>query len=124
MKYLLAQLILLVLSVIILLYLGSLSYFLPYLGGNINWYSVTIVMICIFVLTEAFFSLLIFLFEKYLLYEKNEFPPFANSLKWGIVISLCVIISLFLSIFNIIPLIYALVSWGIILIVIYLLKIV
>jgi hypothetical protein len=124
MKYLLVQLIILLLSVIILLYLSSLSYFLPYLGENINWYSVSIILVNIFFLTESFFSLLIFLIQKFLLYEKSEFPPFSVSLKWGIVISFCVIISLFLSIFNIIPLIYALISWAIILIVIYLLKIV
>lgn len=107
MKYALTQFCILILSVIILIYFFSLEYFVPLSSGNINWYNLGAVLFCIFFFFESFVSLVFFLVEKFLTCGIKEFPDHFRSLKWGISIAFCIIISILLSIFNIIPLFYA-----------------
>ncbi len=102
MKFLISQLTILILSVIFLYYLTSLSYFLPYdVDGSINWYSVSTVLFLIFLISQSLISLIIFIFQKYLAYGKKEFPDFRSSLKWGIGLSLSLVVAILLNIFHI-----------------------
>lgn len=115
MKYLLIQLLILFLSVILLLYFFSLSYFLPLESDVLNWYNISTVLLISFFLSESFFSLFFYLIEKFLTCSIREFPLYFRSLKWGIGLALCVVVSLMLSLLNIIPLFYAFILSAIIL---------
>lgn len=108
MKYLLSQLLVLVMSVIFLIYLASLEYFLPYTSsGEANWYNIVMVLVLVLFAVEAIASLVVYLGQKFIAYGWKEFPDYKSSLKWGIVVSLLFSISLFLHIFHIINF-----AWG------------
>lgn len=123
MKYALTQFGILIASVIILIYFFSLEYFVPLSSGNINWYNLSAVLFCVFFFFEATISLFFFLTEKFLTCGIKEFPPHFRSLKWGISIAFCIVLSLLLSVFNIIPLFYAFLISVIILIIFNLFRI-
>lgn len=117
MKYLLAQIFIGILSVILLSYFLSLDYFRPIADGLPNWYNISTVLFIVFFLTESLFSILFFSFEKFLTCGLREFPYHTRSLKWGIGIGFCCVLSLLLSMFNIFPLFYAFAISAIILII-------
>lgn len=123
MKYLLIQLIIGISSVILLLYFFSLSYFLPSEGEILNWYNISTVLFLSFLLSESIISLIFFLTEKFLTCGLREFPHIHRSLKWGVGLAFAIVISMILSLLNIIPLFYAFALSAIILIILNILKI-
>lgn len=123
MKYLLSQLLILILSVIILLYFFSLEYFLPIKDGIFDWYNIFLVIFFIFLSVQSIVSIVFFLSEKFLTCGIKEFPRINRSLKWGIAIGLCSTLSILFSIFNILPLFYAFSILVIILIILNIIKI-
>lgn len=104
MKFIFTQIVLLSLGVTMLLYLMSLNSFVPFFEGGVDWYNLTTILLLLFTTIQAVVSLPIFLFQKFSLFEKGEFPKPHIALKWGIGVGICLIISLLLSIYSIIPL--------------------
>ncbi len=101
MKYLLTQLLLLFLSVILLYYLSTVSTFLPQLANNnIDWYNVGITLLLLFLLTESFVSLVIFLIQKFLAFGWREFPNYRFSFIWGSIVGVSLVVGILLNIFN------------------------
>ncbi len=102
MKFLFTQLVLLITSVIFLIYLFSLDYFLPYNFGNeVNWYNLSTVLILLFIFIQSFISLTIFLTQKFLAYSWSEFPNFKVAMKWGIIIATSFIGGFLLNVFSV-----------------------
>ncbi len=101
MKYLLSQFFLLFLSVILLYYLSTLTSFLPLSeNDSVNWYNVCITLLLLFLITQAFISLVIYLIQKFLAFGWREFPNYSFSLRWGLITGLALIIGILLNIFN------------------------
>jgi hypothetical protein len=117
MKYLITQLFILILSVGFLLYLLTLQYFHPLTGININWYNTITVVPLLFLATQSFVSLGLFLIQKFLSYGWKEFPRPTFSLRWGIGVGVCLVVAIFLNIFNILPLVYGMPACTIILVI-------
>jgi hypothetical protein len=109
MKYLLTQIIVLILGVTLLYYFMSLDYFLP-IGpdGSSNWYNIFYTLTLLFIILEGFLSITIYLTQKFTAYGRKEFPDKGFSLKWGIGLSLGFILLLLLNIFHLLSL-----PWGI-----------
>ncbi|MCC7289712.1 hypothetical protein IT417_00440 [bacterium] len=123
MKYLLTQAGIAVLSVILLLYFFSLSYFVPLEQGNINWYNVVTVLFLVFFFVESVVATIILLIEKFLTCGWKEFPHHSRSLKWGIGIGFCAILAMILSMYNVLPIFYGFTSSAIILYILNILKV-
>lgn len=123
MKYLLVQISILILTVILLSYFFSLSYFLPANNENLNWYNISTVLFLSFFLSMSVSSIFFYIIEKFLTCGLREFPNYSRSVKWGIGIGFCVVISLLMSMFNIFPLFYAFTISVIILIILNIFKI-
>ena len=117
MKYLITQLFILISSVGFLLYLLTLPYFHPLTGVNINWYNAVTVISLLFLATQSFVSLALFLTQKFLSYGWKEFPRNTFSLRWGIGVGVCLVVAIFLNIFNILPLVYGMPACTIILVI-------
>lgn len=102
MKFLFTQLVLLVTSVIFLIYLFSLDYFLPYHSGSeVNWYNLSTVLILLYILIQSLISLTIFLTQKFLAYSWSEFPNSKVAMKWGIIIATSFVGGFILNVFSI-----------------------
>ncbi len=105
MRYLITQLLILIWSVIFLYYLSGLSRFIPLTADDLpNWYNVFIVFFLLFMAVESFMSVLIFLFQKFIICNWKEFPPIYSSLKWGIGLGLLIVVLLILNIFHLLNL--------------------
>lgn len=112
MKFLLIQSITLIGSVIILMYLNSLDYFLPFnTADELNWYNLSVVLSLLFFALESLISLFIYLVQKFLAFGWKEFPDYRMGLKWGLGISLSFMLILLLNSFHILT-----IQWGLILI--------
>ena len=114
MKFLSLQVFIIFTSAIFLLFLFGQEHFLPFDDvEKIDWYNVSSVLIFAFFLMQGFFSISLFLFQKFLTCGLKEFPAFNTSLKWGILISLLIILIVILNIFHIVTLV-----WGLVIIII------
>lgn len=122
MKYIITQLSISIISVIFLLYFFSIEYFVPKSSEVVNWYNISFVLLLIFLISQSIVSVIFFLVEKKLTCGVNEYPNYTRSFKWGIILSICLILSLLLSIFNVIPLLHALLISSIIVVVFNILK--
>jgi len=113
MKYFLSQIIIFILSVIFLLYLFSLDYFLPFdAGENLNWYNISIVLFLLFLSLQSVISLGVYFLQKFLAYGWKEFPDFRNSFKWGIGLGISIVV---LILFNALDLL--IIQWALIVLV-------
>lgn len=120
MKYLLSQIFIFILSVIVLLYLSRLPGFTPFSQvGVIDWTNVGLIMFFLFLTAESIISVLIYLVEKFLAYGRKEFPSSRFSFKWGLGISLGLIILLFLHINHLITFPWALIVFVALLVIIF-----
>lgn len=112
MRFIFLQTFIIFLSVIFLLFLFGQEHFLPFdKKENIDWYNVFSVLIFLFFFIQSLFSIILFLFQKFLTCGLKEFPVFNTSLKWGILIALLVILIIILNIFHIVSL-----AWGLVII--------
>lgn len=102
MKYLLIQLITLIVTVILLYYISTLPYFYPEtIDGEPNWYNIFYGLLLLFLVLESFISIAIYLVQKFTIYGRKEFPDKNFSIKWGLIISSLIIVLLLLNIFHI-----------------------
>lgn len=109
MKNIYTNLLTLISSVTLLLYLANNQYFTPYTSGNItNWYNVTTVLITIWIAIFTSTFLISYLLKKKLAYGKKEFPPARRSYIEAGIIATLFIISLLLHIFHLLTF-----GWGI-----------
>lgn len=115
MKYFIGQLILLIVSVTILYYFGTLPYFKPFNSDlTPNWYNFVVVIALLSLAAEALVSLAIFTLMKLFIYGRRENPPIVSTLKWGFCAALLVPILLVLNVFHILSL-----EWGVLLVVVF-----
>ncbi len=113
MKFIFLQTFLIFFSAMFLLFLFGQDHFLPFdEKENIDWYNVSSVLIFLFFFIQGFFSIVLFLFQKFLTCGLKEFPSFNMSLKWGILTSLLVILIIILNIFHVVNLL-----WGLLIII-------
>ena len=110
MKYLLAQILVLLLALILLYYFSTLPDFLPFQeSGEPDWSRIGIVMVTIFFAIESFVALTLYLFQKFIAYGWKEYPPKGVSLRWGIGSALGLSLVMVLHIIHAISL-----SWGLV----------
>ena len=123
MKFLFLQAFIIFISAIFLLFLFGQDNFLPLNSKeNVDLYNVSSVLIFFFFLSQAFFSILLFLFQKFLTCGLKEFPPFNTSLKWGIIVSLLIILIVILNIFHVVNFVWGLVIIFVIIVMLLLIK--
>jgi hypothetical protein len=114
MKYLLTQLAILVTSVIFLYFFSTLSDFVPFEDdGDLDWYAVTAVFATLFLFLQSLIAIIIFLVQKFLAYGWKEFPSRWLSLKWGIGLSIGILIILILHITHVLVF-----GWGVLILLI------
>jgi hypothetical protein len=115
MKYFISQLVLLIMSVIILYYLGTLTYFKPQNSdSSLNWYNLITVLTLLALAAESVVSIATHILLKVFIYGRKEHPPVFRSLKWGICAALLVPILFLLNIFHILSL-----EWGVLIVLVF-----
>jgi hypothetical protein len=113
MRYILFQILVVFFSAMFLLFLFQQESFSPKdLEGNVDWYSVSTVLFFVFLSLQSIFSIVLFIFQKFLTCGIKEFPSFNQSLKWGVIVSFLFILILILNLFNVINL-----TWGLVILV-------
>ncbi|MCA9375003.1 hypothetical protein KC622_01590 [Candidatus Dojkabacteria bacterium] len=114
MKYLLTQVVAIIVSVTLLYYFSTLNQFLPLTPEKeINWYNLFSVLTLVFVLLEGVISFSLYLLQKFLTCGWREFPDKSFSLKWGLGLSIGIIFIIVLNIFHLFSL-----PWGVVILVI------
>lgn len=115
MKYLLTQVVVIVVSVTLLYYFSTLDQFLPLTPEKeINWYNLFSVLTIIFLFLQASISLILYLLQKALTCGWREFPEKSLSLRWGLGLSIGIIFIIVLNIFHLFSLPWGIVILGVI----------
>jgi len=105
MKFIVIQTIILFFVVTIMLYLLNVTNFIPITDeGSINVLTVFVFFTALILVIQSLVSIIIYLFQKFMLYGKKEFPPSSIALKWGIGVAIVMTTIIVFNIYHLINL--------------------
>lgn len=110
MKFIVIQTIILFFVVTIMLYLLNVTNFIPITDeGSINVLTVFVFFTALILVIQSLVSIIIYLFQKFMLYGKKEFPPSSIALKWGIGVAIVMTTIIVFNIYHLINLQFGLI---------------
>jgi len=88
-----------------MLYLLNVTNFIPITDeGSINVLTVFVFFTALILVIQSLVSIIIYLFQKFMLYGKKEFPPSSIALKWGIGVAIVMTTIIVFNIYHLINL--------------------